>query len=132
MNVTCVVVLLDANSWERAIELSDTCHVWIPFSDRNNELARQLWQAQKTATPNHAEGSVTLFNRYGDSKEDWLLHMLNPIEDHHGGFAGTESYRVLRVENLTLSDRLLEEPRSHGFVSVSESGTGIEALKNAA
>lgn len=103
---------------------------WVADTPTNHPVIKSIWASSSVEPYQGYLNSITSFKVAADeTPEDWLLGVLNPIEDHHGRDSQTPPYSILRVTGTVLTPRILARLESYDFVKFEHLPDGFVAYK---
>ena len=127
-----VNVIVAADYGERLRDLPDDEAAWVADTPTNNPVIRSIWTTH-SADPNRGNHTgITSFQVSADkTPEDWLLGVLDTVEEHHGEYSQTPPYSILRVTGTALTPLIRERLESYHFVKFEDLPEGFAAHKSA-
>ncbi|MGH7952838.1 MAG: hypothetical protein ACREFE_13100 [Limisphaerales bacterium] len=106
---------------------------WVADTSTNHPVIKSIWASYPSEPYRGYPSGITSFQVAEDeTPEDWLLGVLDSVEEHHGEYSQTPPYSVLRVVGTVLSPRVRAELESYDFVTFEELSDGFVAHKMAA
>lgn len=125
-----IALVVDPACGERIREIAGGVrHTWVVTSDANDPVVERIRHESRTTRMAGDAGGVTKFIRYGDDPESWGEHMLDAIEDHHGGQSSRPCYTALDVHGTALSRRLRATLTERGFAAFMPTSDGFLAVR---
>jgi hypothetical protein len=127
-----VHVIVAPDYGERLRDLPHDEAVWVADTSTNHPVIESIW-ATLSGDPNRGYlVGITSFNVPTDTTpEDWLLGVLDTVEDHHCEYSQTPPYSTLRVIGTLLTPRIRERLESYHFVTFEDLPEGFVAHKSA-
>jgi len=105
---------------------------WVADTPTNHGVINSLWRSSPAEPYRGYLTGITSFKVAADTTpEDWLLGILNSVEDHHGEYSQTPPYSTLRVIGTVLTPRIRAQLESYGFVKFEDLRDGFIAHKSA-
>lgn len=128
----CIVhVIVAADYGERLRGLPACEAVWVADTSTNHPVIKSIWASSPGETSRGFLTGITSFQVAADkTPEDWLLGVLDSVEDHHSEYSQTPPYSTLRVIGTVLTPRLREGLESYDFVKFEDLPDGFVAYKS--
>ena len=128
-----VHVIVAADYGERLRSLPADEAAWVADTFTNQPVIKSIWASYPAERYRGYPTGITSFQVASDkTPEDWLLGVLDSIEDHHSEYSQTPPYSILRVIGTMLSSRVRTELEGYGFVKFEDLSDGFVAHKMAA
>ena len=127
-SIVHVIVAPDYGEGLRGLPADEAA--WVADTPTNHGVINSI-RTSNPAEPHRGYlTGITSFKVAADkTPEDWLLGVLNPIEEHHGQYSQTPPYSVLRVVGTVLTPRIRAQLESYGFVKFEDLRDGFVAYK---
>lgn len=101
--------------------------VWVIDSSVNRSVAEKKWAENSVRSP---LGGITLFDGYGEAREDIFLNVLDTIDLHHGEYSSDTPYIELRVIGTEATEMIKTELSNYGFVNYAAYPGGFSAQRS--
>ena len=115
---------------ERLRDLPGDEAAWVADTSTNHPIIHSIWATQSVEPdPDYLIG-ITSFEVAADkTPEDWLLGVLDAVEEHHSEYSQTPPYSILRVIGTVLTPRIRMRLESYQFVEFEDLPEGFVARK---
>jgi hypothetical protein len=125
-----VHVIVAADYGERLRSLPANEAAWVADTAANQSVIKSIWASYPVEPCRGYLTGITSFQVAADhTPEDWLLGVLDSVEEHHSEHSQTPPYSILRVIGAALSPRIRAELESYDFIKFKDSPDGFVAHK---
>ena len=125
-----VNVIVAADYGERLRDLPGDEAAWVADTPTNHPVIKSIWTTQSVDPDRGHLSGITSFQVPADkTPEDWLLGVLDSVEEHHSEYSQTPPYSILRVIGTVLTPRIRERLESYHFVKFEDLPEGFVAHK---
>jgi len=125
-----VHVIVDPDYGERLRDLPGDEAAWVADTSTNHPVIQSIRATQSVEPYSGYLTGITSFKvDAGETPEDWLLGVLDPVEVHHNAYSQTPPYTILRVIGTVLTPRIRERLESDDFVKFEDLPEGFVAHK---
>lgn len=125
-----VHVIVDADYGERLCSFPPDKATWVADTPTNQPVIRSIWASCTAKRYYGYPSGITSFQVAADkTPEDWLLGVLDSLEDHHSEYSQTPAYSILRVIGTVLTRRVRTQLESYDFVKFDVLPDGFVAHK---
>ena len=127
-SIVHVIVAPDYGERLRSLPAGEAA--WVADTSTNHPVIKSI-RASTPVEPNRGYlTGITSFQVAIDrTPEDWLLGVMNSVEDHHSEYSQTPPYSILRVIGTVLTPRIRERLVSYHFVKFEDLPEGFVAHK---
>ena len=127
-SIVHVIVAPDYGEGLRGLPADEAA--WVADTPTNHGVINSIWTSNPAEPYRGYLTGITSFKVAADkTPEDWLLGVLNSVEDHHGEYSQTPPYSILRVVGTVLTPRIRAPLESYGFVKFEDLRDGFVAHK---
>ena len=127
-SIVHVIVAPDYGEGLRGLPADEAA--WVADTSTNHGFIKSIW-ASNPAEPycGYLTGITSFKVVAGKTPEDWLLGVLDSVEEHHSEYSQTPPYSTLRVIGTVLTPSILAQLKSHDFVKFEDLPDGFVAHK---
>ncbi len=124
-----VVLVVDPNFGEKAIELACSAHVWIVASPGNNIVAESLWKDSKQEFSINT-GISTFEASPNSTPEDTVIDIIDTIDEHHDSSSGDFSWKCIEVYGTELTPQVRKILETYGVKQFNTHEGGFRGIRS--
>jgi hypothetical protein len=122
-----VHVIVDPAFGERLREIPLDEPIWIVDTPTNRLAYEAVWRERKPES--YLVGFSSFKVNPNEQPEDWLISILDTIDEHHGEMSHDPPWSRINVIGVRWTQRIAEELEVFGFTSHQDSPEGFTATK---
>ena len=127
---TIVHVIVDPDYGEGLRGLPADGPAWVADTSTNHPVIKSIWTSNPAEPDRGFLTGITSFQVAADkTPEDWLLGVLDSVEEHHSEYSQTPPYSILRVIGTVLTPGIRAQLENYDFVKFEDLPDGFVAHK---